>query len=71
MTLREKFETKSSIDTPKEAKAFAKECEDIADEFAIGFAEWLVAREFGYAIFQIKDGILETYKKEKEYDTKR
>jgi hypothetical protein len=41
MTLKEKFETKSSIDTTKEAKVFAKECEVIADEFAIGFAEWV------------------------------
>ena len=40
MTLKEKFETKNSIDTTNEAKAFAKECEQIAEEFAIEFAEW-------------------------------
>ena len=40
MTLKEKFETKSSIDTTKEAKVFASECEKIADEFAVGFSEW-------------------------------
>ena len=45
MTLREKFETKSSIDTRKEAKIFATECEQIADEFAIGFAEWVLKKE--------------------------
>lgn len=40
MTLAEKFETKSSIDTSIEAKVFARECEQVADNFAIGFAEW-------------------------------
>ena len=38
--------------------------EDV-DNFAIEFAEWLLAKELGYVTFQIKDGILETYKKEK------
>jgi hypothetical protein len=41
MTLKEKFETKSSIDTTKEAKVFASECEKIADEFAIEFHRWM------------------------------
>lgn len=40
MTLAEKFETKSSIDTSKESKVFARECEQVADDFAICFAEW-------------------------------
>ena len=30
MTLREKFETKSSIDTVKKARVFANKCEKIA-----------------------------------------
>ena len=80
MTLKEKFETKSSIDTTKEAKVFAKECEDIADEFAIGFAEWCIKKrkdfldstEIGetYTIdgnvskYKMNE-ILEIYKKEK------
>ena len=38
--------------------------EDV-DNFAIEFAEWLLAKELGCVTFQIKDGILETYKKEK------
>ena len=48
MTLKEKFETKSSIDTTKEAKVFAKECEDIANEFAIGFAEWCIKKRIDF-----------------------
>jgi hypothetical protein len=68
MTLKEKFETKSSIDTTKEAKVFAKECEDIADEFAIGFADWIrVCRLKGrpYDFENIKE-LLEIYKQEKD-----
>jgi hypothetical protein len=68
MTLKEKFETKSSIDTTKEAKVFAKECEDIADEFAIGFADWIrVCRLKGrpYNFENIKE-LLEIYKDEKD-----
>jgi hypothetical protein len=48
MTLKEKFETKSSIDTTKEAKVFAKECEDIANEFAIGFAVWCIKKRIDF-----------------------
>ena len=36
----EKLTTKESINTQGEAIRFAKECEKIADDFAIGFAEW-------------------------------
>jgi len=80
MTLKEKFETKSSIDTTKEAKVFASECEKIADEFAIGFGEWCIKKrvdffddtEIGetYTIdgfvsrYKVKE-LLEIYKKEK------
>ena len=77
MTLKEKFETKSSIDTTKEAKVFAKECEQIADEFAIGFADWVGQNTINYSsgkfrmktlkptLFTSKE-LLEIYKKEKE-----
>jgi hypothetical protein len=40
MTLRDKFKPKVSINTDGEAGRYAKECEKIADEFAIEFAEW-------------------------------
>jgi hypothetical protein len=63
MTLKEKFETKSSIDTTKEAKVFASECEKIADEFAIGFAEWV---ECSKTYYTPMNELLEIYKREKE-----
>lgn len=65
MTLKEKFETRTSIDTTNEAKAFAKECEQIADKYAIEFAEWLIDTDnppLGQA--PIKE-LLERFKKEK------
>ena len=61
MKLKERFETKSSIDTTKEAKVFADECEKIADEFAIGFAKWCGAPIVAITI----EELLEIYKKEK------
>ena len=36
----EKLTTKVSINTQGEAIRFANECYEVADEFAIGFAEW-------------------------------
>jgi hypothetical protein len=63
MTLKEKFETKSSIDTTKEAKVFASECEKIADEFAIGFAEWCL--DENHIILNDGKELLKIYKKEK------
>ena len=68
MTLKEKLETKVSIDTTKEAKAFAKECEKIADDYAIEFAEWLICmKDFKTGIYLIKTSkeLLEIFKKEK------
>ena len=64
MTLKEKFETKSSIDTTKEAKVFAKECEDIADEFAIGFAVWLHGQNLEFIDLSSVQQLLSNYKKE-------
>ena len=42
MTLREKFKPKLSINTDGEAGRYAKECEQIADDYAIEFAEWFI-----------------------------
>jgi hypothetical protein len=68
MKLKEKFETKSSIDTTKEAKVFAKECEVIADEFAIGFAEWFLnlskSDDWEKFDYNTNEKLLEIYKKE-------
>ena len=63
MTLKERLQTKVSINTDGEASRLAKECEQIADDFAIGFAEWVVKTnaflDYGY------DEALQIYKKEK------
>ena len=68
MTLKEKFETKSSIDTTKEAKVFATECEKIANEFAIGFAEWHLnlskSDDWEKFDYNTTEKLLEIYKKE-------
>lgn len=77
MTLKEKFETGSSIDTTKEAKVFASKCENVADEFAIGFADWVGQNTINYSsgkfrmktlkptLFTSKE-LLEIYKDEKD-----
>ena len=67
MTLKEKFEQYAKEEIWRTRNYNAEECEEIADEFAIGFAEWL--------IYIYKEGILyhshsneellEIYKKEK------
>jgi hypothetical protein len=68
MTLREKFKTEVSINTDGEAGRFATKCEVIADEYAIEFAEWSVARAMGLDSFKLNNGELETFKKEKGYE---
>ncbi len=58
MTLKEKF-----IDAFKSGKRFdIQNAEVIADEFAIGFADWLIKRETKY--FESLKELLEIYKKE-------
>ena len=58
MTLKEKeFEQLS--------EAFANEIEVIADEFAIGFAEWIEEYQGGTPNLKILKELLEIYKKEK------
>ena len=61
MTLKEKFETKA-IQFPYEANAYAENCEKIADDYAIEFAEWVLNQPF--AIIVDKE-LLEIFKKEK------
>ena len=41
MTLKEKLKTGFSINTDGEAGRFANQCEKIADDYAIEFAEWI------------------------------
>ncbi len=38
---------------------------NITDEFAIGFAEWAIAKNMGVNKFTLYEGELEIYKKEK------
>jgi hypothetical protein len=59
----EKLTTKVSINTQGEAIRFANECYEVAEEFAIGFGEYLdslTAQDMG--ILSIKE-LLEIYKK--------
>ena len=59
----EKLTTKVSINTKGEAIRFANECYEVAEEFAIGFGEYLdslTAQDMG--ILSIKE-LLEIYKK--------
>jgi len=74
MTLKEKI-TKDVLDMPlinsptkKEISDYEKgisNLEQIADEFAIGFAEWAIAKNMGVNKFTLYEGELEIYKKEK------
>ena len=62
MTLKEKFE---KIFIEDFSSDWEKECEVIADEFAIGFAEWFIDSEGKpKGEWSIKE-LLEMYKKEK------
>ena len=62
MTLREKFENYyDPVWYDKETTVHY--CEKIADEFAIGFVDWLIKRETKY--FESLKELLEIYKKEK------
>jgi len=73
MTLKEKFE--KEILTGDELFFISSQCEIIADEFAIGFAEWLLWQDItqrGKCNFVCADGVqrntkelLQIYKKEK------
>jgi len=78
MKLREKFEPyayfcdgNNSMERQYQREDNAVECEKVADEFAIGFAEWLQSNAadtlistFNGKWIGIKD-VLEIYKKEK------
>ena len=68
MTLKEKFEQYAKEEIWRTRNYNAEECEQIADDFAIEFAEWL--EKSGYLMCLIKGSmktskLLEIYKKEK------
>lgn len=68
MTLREKLQEEKLYINPhsfKLTKEGAEIFEKIADDYAIEFAEWSVARAMGLDSFKLNNGELETFKKEK------
>jgi len=71
MTLKEKFKKQLDTATPTLNRPFyqAEKCESIADEFAIGFAEWIVIAYNGKRMLETYNvaELLEIYKKEKGY----
>jgi hypothetical protein len=66
MTLKEKFEQYAKEEVWEKKNYNAEECEVIADEFAIGFAEWLLIIYNEDIIYDAytKEELLEIYKKE-------
>jgi len=65
MKLREQFKTEFSINTSGESGRFADKCEKIADDFAVGFAEWFDDLSEDYCKDYTVKELLEIYKKEK------
>ena len=63
MTLKEKFEIAT------DGWIVADKCEEIADDFAIGFANWMSENSYKYSMQTTTKGLLEIYKKEKENKT--
>ena len=59
----EKLTTKVSINTQGEAIRFANECYEVAEEYAIGFAEWIEEYQGGTPNSKILKELLEIYKK--------
>jgi len=55
----EKFTTEISINTKGEAIRFAKALVEVSDDFAIGFAEWML----GDDAWRVTEETLENYKK--------
>ena len=66
MTLKEKFEKYAKQEVWEKRNYNAEECEQIADDFAIGFGEWLLIIYNEYIIYDAytKEELLEIYKKE-------
>ena len=60
MTLNEKF------DKATDGWIVADACEEIADSYAIEFADWLIKRQINY--FESLTELLKAFKKEKGYE---
>jgi hypothetical protein len=66
MTLKEKFGEYAKQEVWEKRNHNAEECEKIADEFAIGFTNWMNENSYKYSMQTTTEGLLEIYKKEKE-----
>jgi hypothetical protein len=66
MKLKEQFEQYAKEEIWRTRNYNAEECELIADEFAIGFAEWFVIQESWNDDKLTTKELLEIYKKEKQ-----
>lgn len=65
MTLKEKFEQYAKQEVWEKRNYNSEECEQIADEYATGFADYLMKTRF-QSIKNIKtEKLLELYKQEK------
>ncbi len=62
MTLKEKFEQYAKEEIWRTRNYNAEECEYIAEEFAIGFAEWKEVNQIDHLKATIQE-LLEIYKK--------
>jgi hypothetical protein len=58
-TLKEKFEKAT------DGWIVADKCEEVADEFAIGFVNWMSENAHKYSMQTTTKGLLEIYKEEK------
>jgi hypothetical protein len=65
MKIKEKFSAILPWYSEKDNSNKSNECIKIADDYAIEFAEWSVARAMGLDSFKLNNGELETFKKEK------
>jgi hypothetical protein len=69
MTLKEKFKNILFIYEIATEKAKIDRCEQVADDFAIGFAKWLINdwhNDERWSIITDRKQLLEIYKKENE-----
>jgi hypothetical protein len=64
MKLNKKYCNLIDSDNGYDNQLLADYCENVADDFAIGFAEWCCAKNMGTNNFKLYEGELEIYKKE-------
>ena len=65
MTLNDKYCDLIDNDNGYDNQLHANRCEQIAEEFAVEYAEWCCARAIGVTYFKLNEEELEQFKKEK------